>query len=131
MASAKCSQCGKTTSWKATRGARLSDHRSACCNAPLQGVNAGGRGYNAGKRFGWCYACKGRRLRSGLVRLPGDWWKWPTGPDDNGELPRDPTLCRYHVVWPSPHIENDPCPAGRIPSAVDLEPLHAPRAAES
>lgn len=62
MPYAVCTDCGKGCSYRAKRGDRLEDQRSACCEAPM-------RAFTTGRKAVQCYACKLLGIRTDLREL--------------------------------------------------------------
>src|SRR5688572_30821862 len=67
---ARCTGCGRTVSWYAGRGRRLSELRSRCCSAILEGMAAHNARPGIQGPMHTCPVCGKRRRRSTMRPLP-------------------------------------------------------------
>lgn len=90
MARAVCSSCGAYLWWTASRGSRLRDLRSPCCDAEMRGP---GRG--TAELIRRCLVCRHQRLRIAF----------PSSYEGFLELVPSTGLCRRHRHAHAAHVE--------------------------
>ena len=113
MANATCSKCGARHDWSASRGSRLSDYRSPCCNAPLVCLTDGRPSKHRGQKYVDCVVCAAAPFPRGVrvlsihaIRPHAPFQVGPRWGQPLGEQPMYPAGSPIHG-------SHDPVPAGK------------------